>query len=70
MLFCPRCDVRLMHVMNFDVVVRACNAPDQVHRLVTGRATGSENLNLSPFALGHASLSIPGFQHARVRLLL
>jgi hypothetical protein len=59
-----------MHVMNFDVVVRARNAPDQVHRLVTRRATGSENLNLSPLALGHASLSISGFQQARVRLLL
>jgi hypothetical protein len=70
MLFCPRCDVRVMHVMNFDVVVRARNAPDQVHRLVTRRATGTEDLNLSPLALGHPSLSILGFQQARVRLLL
>jgi hypothetical protein len=56
--------MRLMHVMNFDVVVRARNAPDQVRRLVTRRATGSENLNLSPLTLGHASLSNSGFQQA------
>jgi hypothetical protein len=59
-----------MHVMNFDVVVRARNAPDHIHRLVASRATGSENLNLSSLALGHALLSISGFQQARVRLFL
>src|SRR6266478_2926175 len=52
-LLCPRCDVCLMHVMNFDVVVRSRNALDQIHRLVTCRATGGENLNLSPLTLGH-----------------
>jgi hypothetical protein len=41
----------LMHVVNFDVVVRARDAPDQIHGLVTRRATSTENLNLSPF--GH-----------------
>jgi hypothetical protein len=72
MLLCPCCDVCLMHVVNFDVVVCACNTPDQIHRLVTGRATSSENLNLSPLTLGQASLSFrkpdlnsPDFQQAR-----
>src|SRR6266404_5569617 len=52
-LLCPCCDVSLMHVVNFDVVVRARNALDQIHRLVTRRATSGENLNLSPLTLGH-----------------
>jgi hypothetical protein len=42
-----------MHVVYFDVVVRARNALDQIHRLVTRRATGGENLDLSPLTLGH-----------------
>jgi hypothetical protein len=61
-----------MHVVNFDVVVCARNTPDQIHCLVTGRATSSKNLNLSSLILGHASLSIrkpalntPDFQQAR-----
>jgi hypothetical protein len=37
----------LMHVVNFNVVARSRNAPYEVHCLVTGEATGSENLNLS-----------------------
>src|ERR1700730_11056063 len=51
--FAPRCDVCLMHVVNFDVVVRARNAFDQIHRLIAHRATGGENLNLSALTLGH-----------------
>jgi hypothetical protein len=43
-----------MHVVNFDIVVRSRNALDQIHRLVTRRATGGENLNLSPLTLGHS----------------
>jgi hypothetical protein len=46
-----------MHVVNFNVVARARNAPDEIHCLVTGGATGSENLNLSSLTLGHASFS-------------
>jgi hypothetical protein len=72
MLLCPCCDVRLMHVVNFDVVVCARNTPDQIHRLMTGRATSGKNLNFSPLTLGHASLSVRktalnsrGFQQAR-----
>jgi hypothetical protein len=42
-----------MHVVNFDVVGRARNALDQIHRFVTGRAAGSEDLNLFPLTLGH-----------------
>src|ERR1700738_3854342 len=47
-LLCPHGDVGLVHVVNLDVVGRTCNAPDQLYGLVTGRATGGENLNLSP----------------------
>jgi len=39
-------DVRLMHVMNFDVVVCAGNAPDQIDGFLTGRATSTENIDL------------------------
>jgi hypothetical protein len=52
-LFCPRCDVSLMHVVNFDVVGRSRDAPDQFHSLVAGRATRAENLNPFPLTLGH-----------------
>jgi hypothetical protein len=45
-----------MHVVNFDVVGRARNALDQFHRLVTRRATGGENLYLSPLTVGHGSI--------------
>jgi hypothetical protein len=48
MLLCSRCDVCLMHVVNFDVVGRARNALHQIHRFVTRRATGSEDLNFFP----------------------
>jgi hypothetical protein len=77
MLLCPCHDVCLMHVVNFDVVVCTRNTPDQIHRLVTGRATSGENLNLSSLTLDHASLSIRkpalnslDFQQARDLLLL
>jgi D-arabinose 1-dehydrogenase-like Zn-dependent alcohol dehydrogenase len=59
-LFCPRYDVRLMHVVNFDVVRRARNTLDQLHRLVTRRATGAENLNLSPLTLDHCFILLLG----------
>ena len=42
--------------MNLDLVGRARNALDQLHGLVTRRATGGENLNLSPLTLGHCSI--------------
>jgi len=35
-----------MHVMNFDVVVCAGNAPDQIDGFLTGRATSTENIDL------------------------
>jgi hypothetical protein len=57
MLLCSRCDVCLMHVVNFDVVGRARNALHQIHRFVTRRATGSEDLNFFPLSLGHTSCS-------------
>ena len=71
-LFCRRCDVRLMHVMNFDLVVRTCDPPDEVYGLVTCRATSGENLNFLSSTLRHVSLSVskpginpPGVQRAR-----
>jgi len=46
-----------VHVVNLDVVGRARNALDQLYRLVTRRAAGGENLNLSPLTLGLAPFS-------------
>ncbi len=54
-LFGSRRDVRLMHVMDFDVVVRAGNAPDQIDGFLTGRTTSSENFDLFSLTLNHYS---------------
>src|SRR5271166_104315 len=76
MLLCPGCHVCLMHVVNFDVMVRASYTSDELHCIVTRRATGTENLDLSPLTLGHASfssrksvLNSPDSQQARTGLL-
>jgi len=68
-LFGPGGDVRLMHVMNFDVVVSARNASDQGFGLMTRRAASGENFDLSPSSLGHASLSVELVPCRRARLL-
>jgi len=59
-LLCSRRDMSLMHIVNFDVVRRARNALDHLHRLVTRRATGAEDLDLFPLCLSHCSFSLVG----------
>jgi hypothetical protein len=49
-VLCPRRDVWLVHVKDFDIVGRARNALHQLDRLVARRATGGENLDLFPVA--------------------
>ena len=51
-LFGPGGYVRLMHVMNFDVVVSARNASDQGFGLTTREAASGENFDVSPSSLG------------------
>jgi hypothetical protein len=57
MLLGTCCDVRLLHVVNFDIVVGAGNAPHHIDGLAAGRATSRENLNPASLTLGHCSLS-------------
>jgi hypothetical protein len=52
MLFCLACNFLLVHVMNLDFMVGACDLPNQLDCFLTGRATGAEDLN----SVFHASV--------------
>jgi len=52
-LLCPCGDVRLLHVVNFDVMGGTGKAPHHVDGLATGRTTSTENLDLPPLSLSH-----------------
>jgi hypothetical protein len=45
-LFCPGCDLVLMHVVDVNLVLRTSKPLDGINRFFAGCAPGTEDLNL------------------------